>query len=151
MRSVKIKSRNNKIEMEFQSQSFLQQQVRSMVGCLKYLGEKKWSLKNFDDELVNDIKDSKKHICFYPFYNIFIDYNGDYLICPHDWGKGELLGNIKEHHAINDIWLSDRTNEVRSKLIESKREVSEACKKCDVPGNFMGLEQAQQWRKLWKT
>ena len=35
MRSVKIKSKNNKIEIEFQSQSFLQQQVRSMVGCLK--------------------------------------------------------------------------------------------------------------------
>ena len=47
MRSVKIKSRNNKIEIEFQSQSFLQQQVRSMVGCLKYVGEKKWSLKKF--------------------------------------------------------------------------------------------------------
>ena len=47
MRAVKIKSRNNKIEIEFQSQSFLQQQVRSMVGCLKYVGEKKWSLKKF--------------------------------------------------------------------------------------------------------
>ena len=47
MKSVKIKSRNSKIEIEFQSQSFLQQQVRSMVGCLKYVGEKKWSLKKF--------------------------------------------------------------------------------------------------------
>ncbi len=47
MKSVKIRSRNNKIEIEFQSQSFLQQQVRSMVGCLKYVGEKKWTLKKF--------------------------------------------------------------------------------------------------------
>ena len=47
MKSVKIKSKNNKIEIEFQSQSFLQQQVRSMVGCLKYVGEKKWTLKKF--------------------------------------------------------------------------------------------------------
>jgi len=47
LRSVKIKSKKNKIEIEFQSQSFLQQQVRSMVGCLKYVGEKKWSLKKF--------------------------------------------------------------------------------------------------------
>ena len=47
MKSVKIKSKNKKIEIEFQSQSFLQQQVRSMVGCLKYVGEKKWSLKKF--------------------------------------------------------------------------------------------------------
>tara|TARA_B100001057_G_scaffold56832_1_gene50342 strand:- start:216 stop:956 length:741 start_codon:yes stop_codon:yes gene_type:complete len=47
MKSVKIKSKNNKIEIEFQSQSFLQQQVRSMVGCLKYVGEKKWTLEKF--------------------------------------------------------------------------------------------------------
>jgi tRNA pseudouridine38-40 synthase len=45
IKSVKIKSSKNKIEIEFKSQSFLQQQVRSMVGCLKYLGEKKWDLK----------------------------------------------------------------------------------------------------------
>ena len=29
------------------SEVLLQQQVRSMVGCLKYVGEKKWSLKKF--------------------------------------------------------------------------------------------------------
>ena len=45
--SVKIKSKKNRIEIEFKSLSFLQQQVRSMVGCLKYVGEKKWSLKKF--------------------------------------------------------------------------------------------------------
>ena len=48
IKSIKIKSIKNKIEIEFKSQSFLQQQVRSMVGCLKYLGEKKWDLKTFN-------------------------------------------------------------------------------------------------------
>jgi tRNA pseudouridine38-40 synthase len=48
IKSVKIKSSKNRIEIEFNSQSFLQQQVRSMVGCLKYLGEKKWDFKQFD-------------------------------------------------------------------------------------------------------
>ena len=61
MRSVKIKSRNDKIEIEFQSQSFLQQQVRSMVGCLKYVGEKKWTLKKF-----NFVMNSKKRILCAP-------------------------------------------------------------------------------------
>ncbi len=61
MKSVKIKSKNNKIEIEFQSQSFLQQQVRSMVGCLKYVGEKKWTLKKF-----NSIMCSKKRILCAP-------------------------------------------------------------------------------------
>ena len=48
MKSIKIKSSKNKIIIEFKSQSFLQHQVRSMVGCLKYLGEKKWSIKKFN-------------------------------------------------------------------------------------------------------
>ena len=61
MKSVKIKSKNNRIEIEFQSQSFLQQQVRSMVGCLKYVGEKKWTLKKF-----SNVMNSKKRILCAP-------------------------------------------------------------------------------------
>ena len=48
IKSIKIKALKSKIEIEFKSQSFLQQQVRSMVGSLKYLAEKKWDLKKFD-------------------------------------------------------------------------------------------------------
>jgi tRNA pseudouridine38-40 synthase len=48
IKSIKIKSIRGRIEIQFKSQSFLQQQVRSMVGCLKYLAEKKWDLKKFD-------------------------------------------------------------------------------------------------------
>ena len=62
MKSVKIKSSKNKIEIEFRSQSFLQQQVRSMVGCLKYLGENKWSLKKFE----NVMKSKKRILCAPP-------------------------------------------------------------------------------------
>ena len=61
MKSVKVKSRINKIEIEFQSKSFLQQQVRSMVGCLKYVGEKKWSVKKF-----NAVMNKKKRILCAP-------------------------------------------------------------------------------------
>ena len=62
MKLVKIVSTKNKIIIEFQSQSFLQKQVRSMVGCLKYLGEKKWSLKKFD----NVIKSRRRVLCAPP-------------------------------------------------------------------------------------
>ena len=60
--SIKIKSSKNKIEIEFNSQSFLQQQVRSMVGCLKYLGEKKWDLKMFE----KSFKSKKRILCAPP-------------------------------------------------------------------------------------
>ena len=62
MKLVKVKSSKKKIEIEFRSQSFLQQQVRSMVGCLKFLGEKKWSLKKFDEV----IKLKKRSLCAPP-------------------------------------------------------------------------------------
>ena len=59
---IKIKKYKSIIEIEFKSQSFLQQQVRSMVGCLKYLGENKWTLKKFDDV----IKLKKRKFCAPP-------------------------------------------------------------------------------------
>ena len=49
LKNIKIKKNNDKIIMIFKSKSFLRNQVRSMVGCLKYLGENKWSLKKFKE------------------------------------------------------------------------------------------------------
>ena len=47
LNGVLIKKSKDKIVITFISRSFLQQQVRSMVGCLKYVGEEKWNLKEF--------------------------------------------------------------------------------------------------------
>ena len=62
IKSIRIKSIRGRIEIQFKSQSFLQQQVRSMVGCLKYLAENKWDLKKFD--LV--FKSKKRILCAPP-------------------------------------------------------------------------------------
>ena len=62
IKSVKIKKKKNKIEIEFRSQSFLKQQVRSMVGCLKYIGEKKWTVNKF----VNVINSKNRNLCAPP-------------------------------------------------------------------------------------
>ena len=47
LRRVSIKKKKDKLIFKFISKSFLQQQVRSMVGCIKYLGEGKWELDEF--------------------------------------------------------------------------------------------------------
>ena len=62
MKSIKIISMRGRVEIQFKSQSFLQQQVRSMVGCLKYLAEKKWDLKKFDYVF----KSKKRTLCAPP-------------------------------------------------------------------------------------
>ena len=62
MKIIKIKSVKGRIEIQFKSQSFLQQQVRSMVGCLKYLAEGKWDLKKFEKVF----KSKKRILCAPP-------------------------------------------------------------------------------------
>ena len=47
MEKIKIKKTKNTIKISFISKSFLQNQVRSMVGCLKYLSTNKWTLNDF--------------------------------------------------------------------------------------------------------
>jgi len=57
-----MRKSGEKITIIFRSKSFLQQQVRSMVGCLKFVGEGKWNLKKFE----HVIKSKKRSDCAPP-------------------------------------------------------------------------------------
>ena len=46
--NIQILKSNKQIKIRVKSQSFLKSQVRSIVGSLKYLSEKKWNLKKFN-------------------------------------------------------------------------------------------------------
>ena len=45
---IKIIKKNEKIIFILRSKSFLKNQVRSIIGCLKYVGEKKWTIKDLE-------------------------------------------------------------------------------------------------------
>ena len=62
MEKILIKKNKDKITLQFTSRSFLQQQVRSMVGCIKYLGEGKWTLGDFK----NSFKSNNRLKCAPP-------------------------------------------------------------------------------------
>ena len=62
IKSIKFLTKKDIIEIEIKAQSFLQNQVRSMVGCLKYVGENKWSIQKFD----KIIKSKKRINCAPP-------------------------------------------------------------------------------------
>ena len=47
MHPIKINKKNDMIKIKLISQSFLQNQVRSMIGCLIYLSTGKWSIIQF--------------------------------------------------------------------------------------------------------
>ena len=62
LKKINIKKINEKIVFQFKSKSFLRNQVRSMVGCLVYAGQKKWSLKKFEKVF----KSKKRKLCAPP-------------------------------------------------------------------------------------
>tara|TARA_B100000886_G_scaffold206366_1_gene142619 strand:- start:182 stop:922 length:741 start_codon:yes stop_codon:yes gene_type:complete len=62
IKSIKFLTKKDIIEIEIKAQSFLQNQVRSMVGCLKFVGEGKWSIQKFD----KIIKSKKRINCAPP-------------------------------------------------------------------------------------
>ncbi len=62
IKSIKFLTKQDIIEIEIKAQSFLQNQVRSMVGCLKYVGEDRWNIQKFD----KIIKSKKRINCAPP-------------------------------------------------------------------------------------
>ena len=47
---------------------------------------------------ITSLKEPLKKSCYHPSYTFFIDYNGDVLMCSHDWGKKNILGNLKKKY-----------------------------------------------------
>ena len=57
-------------------------------------------------------------------------------MCPHDWGKKLILGNLNKEKLI-DIWFSKKSMRIRKMLNQSNRNFS-PCNVCDVDGTMMG-------------
>jgi len=104
-------------------------------------------MKNAEHSIKPLSKSSTKP-CYYPSYTFFIDYNGDVLMCSHDWGKKNLLGNLKKDSFIN-IWTSHLSEISRKALTKGNRNFS-PCDVCDVHGGLIGKTHAEAWEKLYK-
>ena len=95
---------------------------------------------------IEPLKESLKMKCTYPSYTFFIDYNGDVLMCSHDWGKKMIMGNVK-NNSIKEIWTSKKFDFARKKLSNADRNFS-PCNVCDVKGTLIGNKHAEQWSKI---
>ena len=85
---------------------------------------------------IEKLKEPLKKPCYIPAYTFFLDYQGDVLMCPHDWGKKLILGNLNQNKLL-DIWFSKKSMSIRKMLNNSNRNFS-PCNVCDVEGTFMG-------------
>ena len=58
-----------------------------------------------------------KKQCYYPSYQMLIDWNGDVFLCPQDWHRRVTMGNIMQQDIYN-IWTSKIIENYRKKLDE---------------------------------
>ena len=76
--------------------------------------------------------------CHYPFYKMFVDWNGDVLFCSNDWGKERVIGNPIQDR-LEDVWFSKAMTKIRKRLAKGDRSLS-PCSKCNVGGRLFGEE-----------
>ena len=98
------------------------------------------------EHAIPSLKKSLKSSCYYPSYTLFIDYNGDVLMCSHDWGKKNILGNLKKE-KIMDVWLSENAILSRKNLANGERGFS-PCDVCDAGGTLIGKKHVDAWKKI---
>lgn len=82
--------------------------------------------------------------CYLPFYKMFIDWNGDALVCSEDWARKGILGNIHKT-SIKEIWLGDEIIDYRNKLASGLRSGKSPCKNCNINGCVYGEESFDVW------
>ena len=99
-------------------------------------------MKNAEHKIMPLEKELKAK-CYYPAYTFFMDYNGDVLMCPHDWGKKIILGNLN-NKTFDEIWTSDLAIKLRKKLNRGDRRFS-PCNVCDVNGELIGKKHSEAW------
>ena len=90
-------------------------------------------------------KEQMNQKCFYPSYKFFLDYNGDVLMCSHDWGKKNIMGNLN-NQSFKEIWLSDKYMDARNKLNNADRSIN-PCSVCDASGTLIGSNHSVAWKK----
>jgi len=76
--------------------------------------------------------------CYYPFYQVAIDYDGDVLLCPHDWSRKYIAGNAFREN-IWDLWKGPKFSNARKLLANNCRSIK-SCISCDVSGDFIGKQ-----------
>jgi MoaA/NifB/PqqE/SkfB family radical SAM enzyme len=79
----------------------------------------------------------------------FMDYLGDVLLCPHEWGKKKILGNMFRQ-PFREIWLSKIFMGSREMLANANRKMS-PCNEYDERGNIMGSSHGASWDAFRST
>ena len=99
---------------------------------------------------IDPLKSKLNKKCFYPSYKFFLDYNGDVLMCSHDWGK-KYFRKFKKSKVSRYLVIAK--NSIIKKPVNFWDRSLSPCDVCDVHGdligkNIMSLEKLQclKWK-----
>ena len=99
------------------------------------------------DAGVAPLTEPLKRRCHYPFYTVMVDWDGAMLLCPHDWGRKLVVGNLNER-GIAELWTSETLKQVRLTLAADNRDFA-PCNVCDVDGTLMGEQHFEGWLRYY--
>jgi radical SAM protein with 4Fe4S-binding SPASM domain len=86
-------------------------------------------------------------LCHYPAYSMTINWNGDCLLCPQDWHREVVLGNLSQQPLL-DIWTSAKAREYRLALAHGRRGLK-PCGGCNACGTLHGAGHAEAWTSYY--
>ena len=69
--------------------------------------------------------------CVNPFRQLNVLFNGDCIICCHDWNRATVIGNARTQ-SLKEIWNSPRINEVRRLVTKKKYDQIASCRDCSL-------------------
>ena len=72
--------------------------------------------------------------CPYPFLQMSVLATGQVLICTHDWGRRQIIGDLNEK-SILEVWNGALMREIRLKHLSNRYKEIPSCKDCDVFDN----------------
>lgn len=108
-----------------------------------FLSNRAGALK--DEKYFPKLAEPLNRVCYYPFYMVMLDYNGDVLLCPHDWHKKLIIGNLY-NSSLYELWTSKEMMNVRRTLKNNSRNFK-PCNECNIDGTFKGEEAFEIWKR----
>jgi len=69
--------------------------------------------------------------CPFPFARMSVLFNGDAIICCHDWQRNIVVGNAKTH-SLQEIWSGKKFDELRKTILHKQYHKISSCARCNI-------------------
>ena len=113
-----------------------------------FLNNRSGMITNNENEYLKPVESQVARKCYYPFYKMFIDFNGKVLFCSNDWGRVNVIGDLNSE-TIQDIWMGEKLNFFRRKLSKMDRS-NKPCNTCSINGTLHGEKSYEILKSFFK-